>query len=227
MSRSAIVPRQANRREVKGDTFLPKVEIPQPDRVCRGCGRQAGRGAHLCPLCAANLTRENFAVGRKAAQRPESLAKRSGTQRAHRQAIDNWKPSGLPDWLTRNVYVNRVQPALASVPKSRICAALGVSEPYAADIRAGKRVPHPRHWQKLAGLAAQVKVSQGLAHVSKTAKSGERLILRSGFRGRPSHKKTNRSRSAEGLCTSEYPTMRPGSSSLAIPVRRILAPVQA
>jgi len=29
---------------------------------------------------------------------------------------------------------------------------IGVSEPYAADIRAGERVPHPRHWQTLAQL---------------------------------------------------------------------------
>jgi|ERR1700730_10548667 hypothetical protein len=29
---------------------------------------------------------------------------------------------------------------------------LGVSEPYAADIRAGRRRPYPRHWRKLAEL---------------------------------------------------------------------------
>jgi hypothetical protein len=51
------------------------------------------------------------------------------------------------------VYVKQVQPALARVAKSLIRSALGVSEPYASDIRAGKRIPHPRHWQALAGLA--------------------------------------------------------------------------
>jgi len=70
----------------------------------------------------------------------------------HKQAIKNWKPSDLPNWLTRDVYVNQVQPALASVAKSRIRSALGVSEPYSSDIQAGKRVPHPRYWQTLAGL---------------------------------------------------------------------------
>jgi hypothetical protein len=97
-------------------------------------------------------TNENFDAARKRAQQPESLAKRSATQRQHKQAIHNWKPSDLPSWLTRDVYVKQVQPALATVTKSRIRSALGVSEPYSSDIRAGKRIPHARHWQALAQL---------------------------------------------------------------------------
>jgi hypothetical protein len=76
-----------------------------------------------------------FSAGRKNAQQPESLAKRSATQRQHKQAIQNWKPSDLPNWLSREVYVKRVQPALAGITKPRICSALCVSEPYASDIR--------------------------------------------------------------------------------------------
>jgi len=48
-------------------------------------------------------------------------------------------------------------PALASVAKSQIRSALGVSEPYSSDIRAGKRIPHPRHWETLAQLVAGSK----------------------------------------------------------------------
>ena len=54
------------------------------------------------------------------------------------------------------------QPALASAAKSRICSALGVSEPYSSAIQAGKRVPHPRHWKGLAqlvGLAPNVQTN--------------------------------------------------------------------
>jgi hypothetical protein len=54
--------------------------------------------------------------------------------------------------------VKQVQPSLAGVAKSRIRAELGVSEPYASDIQAGKRIPHARHWQVLAKL---VGVSAG------------------------------------------------------------------
>jgi hypothetical protein len=58
-----------------------------------------------------------------------------------------------PTWLTQDVYVKQTQLALASVAKSQIHLALSVSEPYSSDIQAGKRIPHPRHWQALAELA--------------------------------------------------------------------------
>jgi hypothetical protein len=35
---------------------------------------------------------------------------------------------------------------------STIALTLGVSLPYASDIRAGRRRPHPRHWLSLARL---------------------------------------------------------------------------
>ncbi len=145
---------QQHRREVKGRPPFPSVEAPKPDRLCRGCGKQIRRDKRrrLCADCAATVVSKGFDAGRKAAQRPESLAKRSATQRMHKRAIQNWTPSDLPNWLTRDVYVKRVQPALASVAKSRIRSALGVSDPYSSAIQAGKRVPHPRHWQALAGL---------------------------------------------------------------------------
>jgi hypothetical protein len=97
-------------------------------------------------------TNENFDAGRKRARQPESLAKRSTTQRRHRQAIQTWKPSDLPAWLTREVYVKQVQAALAGIAKSLIRSSFGVSEPYSSDIQAGRRIPHERHWQALAKL---------------------------------------------------------------------------
>ena len=146
---------QQHRREAKGRIPFPEVQAPKPDRVCCGCGKQIRRfGTHFCSKCAVTATRENFDTGRQNAHQLESLAKRSATQRRHKQAIQNWKPSDLPAWLTCDVYVKRVQPALARVAKARICSALGVSEPYSSDIRAGKRIPHPRHWQILAQLVS-------------------------------------------------------------------------
>ncbi|HKF01115.1 MAG TPA: hypothetical protein VKB49_02330 [Candidatus Sulfotelmatobacter sp.] len=97
-------------------------------------------------------TRENFDIGRRAAQQPDALKKRSETQRARKRAIKNWNPSDLPSWLTRDAYVTKVQPALATIAKSRIRSALGVSEPYSSYIQTGKVIPHPRHWQALAKL---------------------------------------------------------------------------
>ncbi len=144
---------QAHRREAKSQTPLPRVEAPKPDSVCRDCGIQIRRGTRHCSKCARQTTHKNFRAGRKMAQLPENLAKRAETMRTHRLQISNWKSSELPGWLTRDAYVNQIQPALASISQSSIRAVLGVSEPYSADIRAGRRRPHPRHWRALAKLA--------------------------------------------------------------------------
>jgi CRISPR-associated endonuclease Cas1 len=142
---------QRNKREVKGSD-VPKVDQPKPEHVCSDCGTKIPRGNELCSKCAKRATRTNFRVGRHIGQQPQHLAKRASTMRTHRRAIQDWKPSDLPAWLTRDTYVKRVVPALASVAKSQIRSALGVSEPYSSDIRAGKRIPHPRHWQALTRL---------------------------------------------------------------------------
>jgi hypothetical protein len=144
---------QRNKREVKGSD-IPEVNQPKPEHVCGNCGVKIPKDKTLCSNCAKQATPKNFRVGRKMAQRPEHLARRSETMRNHRLGIRNWKSSDLPGWLTRDVYVNQIQPALAGFPKSSIRAALGVSEPYSSDIRAGKCIPHQRHWQALAQLVS-------------------------------------------------------------------------
>ena len=116
---------QRNKREVKG-SGVPSVNAPKPDRVCRGCGKSVRRGKRHCQRCAVAVTNENFDAGRKSAQPPEYLAKRASTMRQHTQAIHNWRPSELPTWLTSEVYVKQIQPALANVAKSQIRSALGV-----------------------------------------------------------------------------------------------------
>ncbi len=64
----------------------------------------------------------------------------------------NWIASDQPAWLTEEAYLEKIQPLLAGIPNSAITKALWVSLPYAVDIRHGKRIPHPRHWVKLAEL---------------------------------------------------------------------------
>jgi hypothetical protein len=54
--------------------------------------------------------------------------------------------------LTEETYREKIQPKLATFTVSAIASALGISKPYATDIRAGKRVPHPRHWDALSPL---------------------------------------------------------------------------
>ncbi len=91
--------------------------------------------------------------GRIAAQSIKAQARRANTQRRHAAAKRTWKKYGHPAGLTEKEYLEQIQPRLAGVILSVLSLTLGVSEPYAVDIRAGRRVPHPRHWQTLAGLA--------------------------------------------------------------------------
>ena len=142
---------QAHRRAVKG-SGVPVVNHPKPEHVCSDCGIKIRNGNKFCSNCAKQVTCKNFRVGRNRAQQAECLAKRAETMRTHRRAIQEWEPSMLPVWLTLDIYKMRIVPALANIPKPRIRSILGVSEPYSSDIRAGKRIPHPRHWQALAQL---------------------------------------------------------------------------
>jgi hypothetical protein len=68
------------------------------------------------------------------------------------------QPSSLPAWLNEEVYASKIQPLLKDIANPVIMSALGVSVTYAVAIRAGRRRPHPRHWQALAelvGLSAE------------------------------------------------------------------------
>jgi hypothetical protein len=90
--------------------------------------------------------------GRMAAQSDQAQERRAETQRRHRSAKATWKDSDLPPWLDEKVYRREIQPRLKQILLSVLAAKLGISIPYAVDIRSGRRIPHPRHWQTLAQL---------------------------------------------------------------------------
>ena len=142
---------QRNKCVVK-QSEVPAVTLPKVDHHCRDCGVRIRRDKERCLKCGKQVARMNLSEGRRTAQQPEFLAQRAATMRAHRQQIANWKRSVVPVRLTREVYVGEILPALANIGNSQIRSALGVSEPYSSDIRTGKRIPHPRHWEKLAHL---------------------------------------------------------------------------
>ena len=92
-------------------------------------------------------------VGRIASQAPGPRAHGGAeTQRRHALAKKDWQPSSLPAWLNEETYTRKIQPLLAGIANPVIMSALGVSVTYAVAIRAGRRRPHPRHWEALAGL---------------------------------------------------------------------------
>jgi hypothetical protein len=64
----------------------------------------------------------------------------------------SWSPSSVPASLNAEFYIKKIQPRLKYLKVREIAQAIHVSQPYAAFIRSGRRRPHPRHWQVLAGL---------------------------------------------------------------------------
>jgi CRISPR-associated endonuclease Cas1 len=155
---------QRRRSEGRGNEFVPAaLAAPYPQKICPGCGATTQRG-RLCPTCGREVSREKLIelakMGRIAAQRPESQVKHAETQRRHQAAKREWLSSPKPSWPTETTYIEKIQPALATVPISRLSSTLGVSESYAADIRAGRHRPHPRHWrvlEKLGSVSSDVK----------------------------------------------------------------------
>lgn len=83
---------------------------------------------------------------------PKAESLRTATQRRHAAALKVWQISEKPDWLTDQSYREKIRPRLKGTTVPTTAATLGISEPYATDIRAGKRLPHPRHWIALGRL---------------------------------------------------------------------------
>ena len=105
---------------------------------------------------AVELSRENMAqVALIGHSRPKTQrAKNRISKRISDHAVANtwWDPKSLPNWLTEECYVRRIQPLLRGKKVSEIAEVMHVSQPYAAFVRSGRRRPHPRHWQTLAEL---------------------------------------------------------------------------
>jgi hypothetical protein len=99
--------------------------------------------------------------GRIASKTPESRARVAATQQRQALAWRRWDPLSKPEWLTQEVYNQKIKPSLLRSSISQIANALKVSIPYGANIRLGKRKPHMRHWLRLAevvGLYAEANL---------------------------------------------------------------------
>ncbi len=148
---------QGHRREAKGRPANPPAQAPPPPpEVCRTCGGAIAPGSMNCLRCTRMAAKKTFVeiarLGQMATHSPKAEAQRGRTQRRQRAAQKAWDPSDKPGWLDEKTYREEVQPRLAKITVSAISSALGVSQPYASGIRAGKRQPHQRHWVTLARL---------------------------------------------------------------------------
>lgn len=149
---------QSCRRQARGGSpYVPLPLPPRPLRVCRSCGVILKRGLNYCAMCSTEVSRQNLLevakLGRIATHSPEAEALRARTMQRHEAAKRAWRKSDLPKWLDEEVYRKDIMPNLANITVPTISSALDISEPYANDIRKGKRIPHARHWLSLGRLA--------------------------------------------------------------------------
>jgi hypothetical protein len=148
---------QGHRRKVKGKPVeMPALPTPRPPAVCRVCGVSIELGKIYCASCAVAVSREGLIeaakLGRLAGHTPEARARQAEKQLRHAAEVKAWNSSDKPDWLTEEFYRENIPPRLSGIPVPAVASALGLSVPYAAEIRAGRRLPHPRHWLTLARL---------------------------------------------------------------------------
>ncbi len=144
------------RRSRTGEVLLRKVRAPHPPAVCRTCGSPTTEGHTYCKPCAIEDSKTAMLkvaeLGRIATHRPKAEAQRASTMLRQEAAKRAWNPADLPKWLTGKVYREKIQPKLATLTIPAIALALGISKPYATDIRKGSRMPHQRHWMTIAKL---------------------------------------------------------------------------
>jgi CRISPR-associated endonuclease Cas1 len=140
---------------------------------CRDCGAELRSRRHrYCEACRkqrweqhANRGRQNAGqvlASLRAEQRDPAHGGRAAELRgsknaAHQRAVRSWEgPVPEPD-----VFRTQILPSLRHAPIGRLVQATGLSEHYCSLIRLGKRVPHVRHWDRLAAAAAGGKTPDG------------------------------------------------------------------
>jgi CRISPR-associated endonuclease Cas1 len=147
---------QRRRYEGSGAAVRTGKGPAKPQSACTQCGAAVSPGNRFCHACGSTDAVRRLAdartVGKDAARTPQALAKKGRQMTAHRDAIAAWKPSDVPEWLADDVYMAKIHPALAHLSKTTIANTLGVSKDYVYQIVRGDRVPHRRHWLKLAEL---------------------------------------------------------------------------
>jgi len=124
--------------------------------ICADCGKPIRKYSKHCTDCSLRNSTlalvQGAKLGRTLSHTEQAQARRSESKRRHDQLHRRWDPQGQPAWLTEEVYKHQIQPRLSTLTLSALASALGVSIPYASDIRRGRRRPHQRHWLSLANL---------------------------------------------------------------------------
>jgi CRISPR-associated endonuclease Cas1 len=144
------------RSEGRGNIFEVRTSVaPRHAKICEVCGAEGVKNRY-CRSCAVEASRETMArvalLGHAKPRTKKTKARISKTLSDHAVANSWWDSSSLPSWLSEECYVQKILPRLRTIKVREISETMHVSKPYAAQVRAGRRRPHPRHWEAMAGL---------------------------------------------------------------------------
>src|SRR5208282_2098543 len=151
-------------RTRRGSSHAPQADrLRETRKGHRAHGGRPGRGAPVFPAARATWRGHpcNGAPehqGQDWAERPVSVRLRKEVQGLLRRADDKLNPK----WFQKKLGDSGLQGRLCrlvGITVPTISSALGIAEPYAAKIRGGRYLPHPRHWLTLGRLVNLQEVS--------------------------------------------------------------------
>ena len=144
----------------------PAPGVQKLERRCQGCGAiiepEPGRAVSRfgwCPECLPERRREAASEaqrqsrGRTQSHSAAATAKRRSANGDQRLAEQSFELAHEGEAFDREWYLREVLPGLAAHSTVEIAGATGMSTSSASKIRKG-RVPHPRFWQALQGMAS-------------------------------------------------------------------------
>ena len=137
-----------------------KLQSPLPLPICKECGVLLGKEAErtrrrgdFCPVCLATRRVEigkmiQSTPKKKHEMRPETKALRAVKNAATRFEQKKWEEDHAGEIFDGKWFLCEITPKLAAKSLTEIARLTGLSTSAASQIRSGKRVPHPRHWEK-------------------------------------------------------------------------------
>ncbi len=142
------------------------TSLPTKERRCLDCGSSIGTSRmKSCPMCRparvlvqrertferfrgsgpARLT-ELRKSGRDPTNTPKAKAAKAKKNAAHYRQNAAWIDDGSLDGID---FARDIFPRIAKMPVGRMAKMIGLSQAYCSNVRAGKVVPHRRHWLTL------------------------------------------------------------------------------
>jgi CRISPR-associated endonuclease Cas1 len=163
-SRAGAV-RQSYGHEARKPSRSRKV---QP--TCRSCGAPTPRQGYLyCDRCRPERRAEALTAlqearrvaqsrrtreGQDPSRSEEALAKQRLAMQRRRREERQWEEAG-GEQQDPSVFIEQILPLIQPLSTLLLSRATGLSRSYCLDVRAGRYVPHPRHWEAFRAAAGE------------------------------------------------------------------------